>query len=118
MVNVIAMVVPRGTRLRAGYAEHAVRRPMGAGLDLWARRRDGSEFPAEISLSSITVEGRMVVAAAVRDGNPVIYLEAKGLYSFFRTDLREAVPVGADFEVEIGKAAVRREGKAALRSQY
>src|SRR5262249_59589094 len=50
------------------------------------------------------------LAAAVRDGNPVIYLEAKGLYSLFSRDLREEVPLGPEFEVPIGQAVVRREG--------
>src|SRR5687768_5738657 len=39
-------------KLRAGYLTQPTTRPMGAGLKLWARRRDGSEFPAEISLSA------------------------------------------------------------------
>jgi 2-oxoisovalerate dehydrogenase E1 component beta subunit len=51
-----------------------------------------------------------LLTAAVRDGNPVIYLEAKGLYGFFRPDLKEEVPVGGWFEVPIGRACVRREG--------
>jgi hypothetical protein len=54
--------------LRTGYVHSPATRPMGAGLELWARRRDGSEFPAEISLSAFTTdEGTHLVAAAIRD---------------------------------------------------
>ena len=52
---------------RQRYMGQARIRPMGIGLDLSARRRDGSEFPVEISLSPIVGEGETLIAAAIRD---------------------------------------------------
>lgn len=43
------------------------RRTMGAGRDLHARRRNGSEFPAEIALNRLTLPNRTLIVAAVRD---------------------------------------------------
>jgi len=57
----------RHLSMREAYAKNARVRPMGAGLSLFGRRRDGSEFPVEISLSPIEDEGRILVAAAIRD---------------------------------------------------
>jgi protein-histidine pros-kinase len=52
---------------RAGYFRAASLRPMGSGMDLYAVRRDGHEFPVEISLSPIQTRGGTLVISAIRD---------------------------------------------------
>jgi PAS domain S-box-containing protein len=52
---------------RARYLTAPYVRPMGVGLELLGRRQDASEFPVDISLRPILLEGQMHVIAAVRD---------------------------------------------------
>jgi PAS domain S-box-containing protein len=68
----IDMLVPEANRPghaahRKAFASAGLARPMGLGLELFARRKDGSRLPVEISLSPMETESGIHVTAVIRD---------------------------------------------------
>ena len=68
----VEMLVPESYRRqhhhhRETFAQTPKTRRMGADLDLYGRRRNGSEFPVEISLSPVSTEKGTFVLSAIRD---------------------------------------------------
>lgn len=71
----VELLVPEG--VRSYHREHRVRyageprvRAMGPGLDLHARRKDGVEFPVEISLGPVRIAEDILTSAVIRDTQP------------------------------------------------
>ncbi|MBI2390609.1 MAG: PAS domain S-box protein [Deltaproteobacteria bacterium] len=88
--NSIEILVPEGYRTvhvahRNGYLQNPKTRPMGgASTSLTGRKKDGTEFPVEISLSPMHTDEGLLVTAAIRDIS-----ERKLAETRLRTSLKE-----------------------------
>lgn len=68
----VEMLVPeehrqKHTSYRGDFTRHPGTRPMGVGVELWGQRKDGSQFPVEISLSPLVRGTQMYVTSVIRD---------------------------------------------------
>ncbi len=88
---------------RADFLREPKTREMGKGLDLVAKRRDGSTFYAEISLSPIEIDGKRIILASVRD-----VTETRKLYNQLKVSNEQFK--GAFEYSAIGMALVSTEG--------
>ncbi len=104
--------VPMVVRLPYGGATGTLNQLLGGGPfhsqcpEMWFFRTPGWKIVAP----SNPVDAKGLMIAAIRDENPVLFLEAKGLYGFFRTDLRQEVPTGTTAETPIGVASIPHPG--------
>jgi len=78
----VEMLVPDAVRdahpgHRVAWVADPRPRPMGAGMELAGRRRDGTTFPAEISLSAIDTDEGILVTAVVIDVTERLEIQAE-----------------------------------------
>jgi PAS domain S-box-containing protein len=117
----IEMLIPERYRgrhagYREGYHQDARIRPMGAGLELYGLRKDGSEFPVSIGLSPTRTEQGLTVFCSVRDITAQKASEAKIQELNRRLQLDNAELAAVNKELEAFSYSVSHDLRAPLRA--
>ncbi|KSU84921.1 alpha-ketoacid dehydrogenase subunit beta [Fictibacillus enclensis] len=115
--EVMDSVVAQAARMRyrSGGVYHSpitIRSPFGGGVktpELHADNLEGlvAQAPGiKVVIPSTPYDAKGLLISAIRDNDPVVYLEHMKLYRSFRGEVPEE-----EYTIEIGKADVKREGK-------
>ncbi|MGA8145520.1 MAG: sigma 54-interacting transcriptional regulator [Candidatus Acidiferrales bacterium] len=95
---------------RKEYGAQARTRPMGIGLDLHARRKDGSEFPVDIMLSTVETATGKIVLSVIRDLSEKVRIQEElERRERERRYLEEELNTEHMFEDIIGESTVLRK---------